>query len=349
MSLRIIVAILRLATIVHPMDESKQEIIERKIEERKKLAASIKGQSLPKCKSDADREGLIKARRRIRTLDMYIRTNIISKEERGAKNAKQRKDRKRRNEAMSTEERKADFERRKAYKDKYYEENCEKIKEKMRKDYASNPDKFIERSRRHYEKNRDEILKKCREEWAANRIEPTADEVAAKRAESDRLRKIRNERYKACPIRQERRRVAKRLKTKNLTGEERAAKNEYQRRYMAKRLKEDVIFKLRHTLSRSIRRAVFAQSAEKKRGTNELTGCDWNFLRAYLEARFTDEMSWDNHGSVWHIDHVKPVSSFDLTKESEQRKCCHYTNLQPLLAFDNISKSNKMEVQQELF
>ena len=63
----------------------------------------------------------------------------------------------------------------------------------------------------------------------------------------------------------------------------------------------------------------------------------------YIESQFDDEMSWSAYlsGGI-HIDHIIPCSHFDLTKEEEQRKCFHYSNLQPLWAFDNISKGNKI-------
>ena len=51
-------------------------------------------------------------------------------------------------------------------------------------------------------------------------------------------------------------------------------------------------------------------------------------------------MTWDNVGN-WEIDHIVPYASFDLTKKEEQEKCFHWTNLQPLYATENISKSNK--------
>jgi hypothetical protein len=52
-------------------------------------------------------------------------------------------------------------------------------------------------------------------------------------------------------------------------------------------------------------------------------------------------MSWENHGE-WHIDHIRPCASFsDLTQLEQQKQCCHYTNLQPLWAIDNILKSDK--------
>ncbi len=53
-------------------------------------------------------------------------------------------------------------------------------------------------------------------------------------------------------------------------------------------------------------------------------------------------MSWDNYGE-WHIDHIVPLSSFDLTDKSQVNKVCHYTNLQPLWAIDNLRKGDRDE------
>jgi hypothetical protein len=75
----------------------------------------------------------------------------------------------------------------------------------------------------------------------------------------------------------------------------------------------------------------------------KLTDCTMQFLRQYLESKFKSGMTWKNHGVYgWHIDHIIPISSFDLTKEEDQRKCFHYTNLQPLWAEDNMKKGNKL-------
>lgn len=69
------------------------------------------------------------------------------------------------------------------------------------------------------------------------------------------------------------------------------------------------------------------------------TGCTQGQLKAHIESLFVEGMSWDNYGE-WHIDHIKPCAAFDLSNELEFNKCFHYSNLQPLWAFDNISKGS---------
>lgn len=78
-------------------------------------------------------------------------------------------------------------------------------------------------------------------------------------------------------------------------------------------------------------------------------GCSIGELKLYLEKQFynnqdtAEPMSWDNYGMFgWHIDHIIPLSSFDLINREQFLKACHYTNLQPLWAKDNLSKNNKM-------
>lgn len=85
-----------------------------------------------------------------------------------------------------------------------------------------------------------------------------------------------------------------------------------------------------------------------KRGSNfiDLLGCTIEELKAQFESQFTEGMTWERFmsGEI-HIDHIKPCASFDLTKVSEQRKCFHHTNLQPLWAKDNLRKNDKLDYQ----
>lgn len=79
----------------------------------------------------------------------------------------------------------------------------------------------------------------------------------------------------------------------------------------------------------------------------ELVGTSTAGLRAYIESLFVPGMSWDNR-SKWHVDHIRPCCSFDLTDPIQRKQCFHYTNLQPLWAEDNRRKGGKYEPVSEI-
>ena len=106
------------------------------------------------------------------------------------------------------------------------------------------------------------------------------------------------------------------------------------------KLSNDVVFKIRTNLARRINHSV--KKGFKSNKTLELLGCSPEDLKKHLEVQFTEGMTWDNYGiRGWHIDHIVPCASFNLSNPEEQKKCFHYTNLQPLWWYDNLSKSNK--------
>jgi hypothetical protein len=79
----------------------------------------------------------------------------------------------------------------------------------------------------------------------------------------------------------------------------------------------------------------------KSKSTLKLIGCSIEFLKFYLERKFEYNMNWNNYGK-WHVDHIIPCASFDLSNPEEQALCFHYTNLQPLWAKDNLKKHAKI-------
>lgn len=93
-----------------------------------------------------------------------------------------------------------------------------------------------------------------------------------------------------------------------------------------------------------IRTILRENGIKKSKRTTEYLGCSLSFFKAYIEKQLTSEMCWDNI----HIDHIKPVSKFDLSDPEQFAQCCHYSNLQPLLSEDNLSKSNKWSDEDEL-
>ena len=111
--------------------------------------------------------------------------------------------------------------------------------------------------------------------------------------------------------------------------------------YQVARGKVDPEFKLLKNLRCRLYHALKNQKADKKYRTKQLTGCELSFLKGYLEAKFKEGMTWENYGE-WHVDHITPCCSFDLMKEEEQKKCFHYSNLQPLWAHDNLTKGSKI-------
>jgi len=77
--------------------------------------------------------------------------------------------------------------------------------------------------------------------------------------------------------------------------------------------------------------------------SDELHGCDIKFMRQHIENQFLEGMHWGNHASGskgWHIDEIRPVSTFDLSNRNQQLICFNWRNRQPLWGSDNISKSN---------
>ena len=74
--------------------------------------------------------------------------------------------------------------------------------------------------------------------------------------------------------------------------------------------------------------------------TISMLGCTIEELWIHLEKKFTKGMTRENHGE-WHVDHIKPCASFNLTEPEQQKICFHYTNLQPLWAIDNLKKGAK--------
>lgn len=107
-----------------------------------------------------------------------------------------------------------------------------------------------------------------------------------------------------------------------------------------KRLR-DPNYKVQKYLRTRIWKAIKYQYGSKSQSLIDVLGCSIEECRKYLESKFQDGMTWDNYGE-WEIDHILPCASFDLTKEEEQKKCFHYTNLQPLWWRDNRTKGNKV-------
>jgi hypothetical protein len=113
----------------------------------------------------------------------------------------------------------------------------------------------------------------------------------------------------------------------------------HSREYKRRRRLVDENFRVSEALRSRLNTAVRGKS-KSGFAIREL-GCSIPELRQHLEKQFSLGMSWENYGE-WHIDHIRPLSSFDLTNADQLRVACHFTNLQPLWAEDNLKKGDKI-------
>jgi hypothetical protein len=115
-------------------------------------------------------------------------------------------------------------------------------------------------------------------------------------------------------------------------------KNKFNDYYITK-YHSDISYKIGKLLRRRVYDYITNKNIKITK-TLDIVGCTPEFLKEYLENKFTEGMSWDLMGKYIHIDHIIPLSS--AKTEEEIYKLCHYTNLQPLWAEDNLRKSNKI-------
>lgn len=97
-----------------------------------------------------------------------------------------------------------------------------------------------------------------------------------------------------------------------------------------------------HRLRRALRnrfKSAFKKGSKTGSAVRDL-GCSVAELKERLESMFVSGMCWNNYGTVWHIDHIKPLASFDLSDREQFLAAVHFTNLQPLFAKDNLSKGS---------
>jgi hypothetical protein len=115
---------------------------------------------------------------------------------------------------------------------------------------------------------------------------------------------------------------------------------EYMINYLKNR-KKDPNYKMRYVLRSNLLKSVCRiQGGIKSKRTMEYINCSIDFFKEWFEFLFDHNMNWQNHGSYWHIDHIRPCSSFDLTKQENIYECYNWTNLRPLKKEENLLKGD---------
>lgn len=184
----------------------------------------------------------------------------------------------------------------KEYKRQYRLENKEKIKEKDKKYYLDNKDTILKKSSSYYDNNKEKKLEYQKEYYINNKEHISEYKKKHAKENKDSIR-------------------------------------EYKSNYQNKRRKEDPIFMLKYSINRTIRNSLKVKGFSKSKKSIEVLGCEIDFFKSYLEERFTEEMTWQNYGLVWDIDHIIPLST--AITEEDVIRLNHYTNLQPLDSYIN--------------
>lgn len=112
----------------------------------------------------------------------------------------------------------------------------------------------------------------------------------------------------------------------------------YVRERDRQRYATDMNFRLKKVLRTRLLKTI--KGIKTSRSMLSYLGVTLQFFKSFLQYQFNDEMTWDNYGNVWEIDHVIPCSYFDLTIEEAKKECFTWSNMRPLLKQDNSSKSD---------
>lgn len=199
-------------------------------------------------------------------------------------------------------------------------EKSEFHKDKSRKDGLRDKCKECQKLFRakYYLKN-SEALKSYSREWYENNKEYAFESMRAYRdANQEKNKKRKREYY---------------LKNKDSISRKQTI-------YMRNKCRSDPTFRLKQRCRKRIWAAFKENGYTKRSKSFSIIGCSKEFLVSHIEAQFKDGMEWDNYGK-WHVDHIIPLSSAET--EDDVIRLCHYTNLQPLWAKDNLKKGASLD------
>jgi hypothetical protein len=108
-----------------------------------------------------------------------------------------------------------------------------------------------------------------------------------------------------------------------------------------KRLDTDVIYRAKFYLRKRLKNIIRThRKGQPTQSISHVIGCTSEHLMSHIQTQFRDGMTWDNMGKHWELDHIRPLSSFDLTKDEDISAAGHWTNVQPLLVRENRRKGD---------
>lgn len=231
------------------------------------------------------------------------------------------------------------IERKKAGIPMYPEEQRLKRLAAYRKKYREDAE-FRERVKKHSSASSKRRYAKDKTPWIISqkkRKQRIADDPAYRQEMREKATRHAAKRYAESQDFRERRSIAfKKWKEKNPDHT-----RNYMRKYKTKRLKEDVLFAIQHAIRTRLNVALRQQNASGS-AVEEL-GCSIHEFKVYIESIFQPGMHWGNRGiGGWHLDHIIPLSYFDLSDPVQRKRACHFTNMQPLWQAENLKKKDRL-------
>ena len=234
--------------------------------------------------------------------------------------------------------------RKKAEKKAYYNSNKQKwnayyeaSKNKRKSNYEANKNSITAYAKIYYETNKNNILNKAKLYRKKNK-----EKIKAyRKANENKIKAYREANKDKIKAWYKSNQEQLRLKQKIYQKTNKNKINSWLKIYIKNKKQTDVQFRLKCTLRSRLSAAI--KNNQKIGSAIKDLGCSIPELKIYLESKFTEGMSWDNWAhDGWHIDHIKPLSSFDLSDRNQLLKAYHYANLQPLWAKDNFLKGDKI-------
>ena len=199
-------------------------------------------------------------------------------------------------------------------------------------------------NRQHYLKNREKIIEQNTKYYEENK-----DYINSKKSEYSKVyEKVNRVKINARKRRHyQTNKEAHKKRGKKWIEANYEAHRAYRRNYAKEKRANSIQYRLVDVLRCRLRSAIGGEA--KASSTMELLGCTAEYAVQHLENQFTEGMTWGNHSyRGWHIDHIIPCASYDMSDPEQQKECFRYTNLQPLWAEDNLKKSDKLPTEHQV-
>ncbi len=207
---------------------------------------------------------------------------------------------------------------------KWYIKNRQKVLEKARVHRIINIEIFRKKNKLYYEKNKEIIGYKKSKYYRKNK-----EKILEKNRKFGKVYYENNKRK----VKNKHKLYYEKNKSKISSRIKKNHRNQY---------RNNIQFKLKDILRSRLNSALKAKKSRKVGSAVKDLGITIPEFKLYIESMFRDGMTWENHGKVWHLDHIKPLASFDLSNREQFLQAANWKNYQPLLVHENLVKYSKI-------